>query len=92
MFQLLSGYTAHAFGTDDKSTMVSELASALCARMQLCMARREWQAASRGRALSAATDGFISAQDKGSKHSVNGAQANGIDASAAKLEGGNFSA
>ena len=63
--------------------------------MQLCMARGEWQAASRGRAPSApsaATDGFISAQDKGSKHSVNGAQANGIDASAAKLEGGNFSA
>ena len=56
------------------------------------MARGEWQAASRGRAPSAATDGFISAQDKGSKHSVNGAQANGIDASAAKLEGGNFSA
>ena len=56
------------------------------------MARGEWQAASRGRAPSAATDGFISAQGKGSKHSVNGAQANGIDASAAKLEGGNFSA
>ena len=26
MFQLLSGYTAHAFGQDDQSTMVSELA------------------------------------------------------------------